>query len=380
MFESLSNLFSGFGKKQGGSVLGIDIGTSSIKAVQIKRKNGRAVLETYGELSLGPYSGKSIGEATNLPLEKVIEALNDLLKEKEVNITTRNCGVSIPFASSLISVIEMPVMPLKQLSTMVPLEARKYIPVPISEVALDWSVIPKDKNPESEEPKVGISNEPNSNVVPKIEVLIVALHNETIAKYKQIVEKSALDASFFEIEIFSNMRSVLDQEVNPVMIIDMGANTTKLFIVERGILRSSHMINTGSQNITSSLSKSLGISMTDAEVLKREKGTLGVANGIGIKDIISITLNYIFTEVNHIVLAYQKKYNKNISKIILVGGGSALKGIVDIAKENFQTEVVGGDPFAKVLAPAFLEKILRETGPEFAVAVGVALRKLQEYD
>ncbi len=63
---------------------------------------------------------------------------------------------------------------------------------------------------------------------------------------------------------------------------------------------------------------------------------------------------------------------------MLVGGGSALKGVADFAKNSFQVEVVAGDPFSKVVAPAFLEKILRETGPEFAVSVGVALRCLQE--
>lgn len=66
--------------------------------------------------------------------------------------------------------------------------------------------------------------------------------------------------------------------------------------------------------------------------------------------------------------------------MLLVGGGSALKGVVDVAKNIFQTEVVAGDPFSKVVAPAFLEKVLKETGPEFAVAVGIALRKLQELD
>jgi len=62
----------------------------------------------------------------------------------------------------------------------------------------------------------------------------------------------------------------------------------------------------------------------------------------------------------------------------LVGGGSALKGIVDVAKNMFQTEVVAGDPFGKVVAPAFLEKVLKDTGPEFTVALGAALRRLQE--
>ena len=78
------------------------------------------------------------------------------------------------------------------------------------------------------------------------------------------------------------------------------------------------------------------------------------------------------------VLNYERKYGKTLGKIVLVGGGSALKGLADLAQQSFQTPVVAGHPFSKTEAPAFLEKILEETGPEFAVAVGVALRRLQE--
>ena len=231
---SISNLFG----KKSQSVLGVDIGSSSIKVVQLARKNGHPVLETYGELSLGQYAGKSVGEATSLPTEKIVEAINDMLKEKEVNISTRICGVAIPFASSLISVIEMPLVKKVQLDQMIPIEARKYIPVPISEVTLDWYIIPKDKTPE--EVAASGPNNPAALVsTPKVEVLIVALHNETIARYKEIITKTALEASFFEIEIFSTMRSILDQEVSPILIVDMGATNTKLYIVERGVLRSS---------------------------------------------------------------------------------------------------------------------------------------------
>ncbi|MES2213552.1 MAG: type IV pilus assembly protein PilM [Patescibacteria group bacterium] len=370
MFDFLSNLF----KKPNQSVLGIDIGSSAIKIVQLRRKGGRAILETYGELSLGPYANKSIGESTNLSEEKIIEALNNLIKEKEVNVTSRECGIAIPFSASLMSVIELPPVNMKQIASIVPLEARKYIPVPISEVSLDWSVIPPDRNPGVEQ-KLDMDGKP---IPPKTEVLIVAIHNDTITRYKNIVAATGLSASFFEIEIFSTLRSILDQEVTPMLIVDMGATSTKVYIVERGILRASHMINRGGQSITTVLSKSLGLSVDDAEIMKRDKGIQGTANGIGVKDVVTVTLDFIFSEANHVVLAYQKKYNKNVSKVILVGGGSALKGVVDVAKRNFQTEVIGGDPFSKVVAPAFLENILKETGPEFAVAVGVALRKLQE--
>lgn len=371
--SSILAFLSGLFKKKEPVAMGIDIGTSAIKIVQIKKKNGQAVLETYGELALGPYAGKTVGQAAILPSEKIAQALVDLMKEKEVNITTKKCAISIPFSASFMSVIEMPEVSSKQLATMVPLEARKYIPVPISEVALDWSVIPKS---EVEVEAVEDASPTAPPHQPKVDVLIVAIHNETIAKYQDVVTKAGLEAGFFEIEIFSTMRAVLDEALRPVMIIDMGATSTKLYVVERGIIRSSHTINRGSQDITSAISKSLGIPLDQAEVMKRQVGALGSDKNL--TDIIIVTLDYIFAEVSNALLSFEKKYNKAISKVILVGGGSALKGLAELAGNNFKTEVVSADPFSKVTAPAFLESILKETGPEFAVAIGLALRKLSE--
>lgn len=367
-------LFSKFFKRDEPAALGVDIGSSAIKIVQIKKKNSQAVLETYGELALGPYAGLGVGQAVALSSDKIAQALTDLMKEKEVNITTKKCGLSIPFASSLMSMIEMPEVSAKQLSVMVPLEARKYIPVPISEVMLDWSVIPR--NALQMEDSAEDSPSKLSPALAKIDVLVVAIHKETIARYQEIVAKSALEASFFEIEIFSTMRAVLDEMLRPVMIIDIGAASTKLYVVEHGIIRASHTINRGSQDITLTISKALGLPPGPAEVMKRQMGLTGSDKNL--TDIIVLTLDYIFTEVNSTLLAFEKKYNKTVSKIILVGGGSALKGLSELAKNNFKTEVISADPFNKVSAPAFLENILRETGPEFAVAIGLALRKLAE--
>jgi len=370
----LKNLFKFFNKAEP-VALGIDIGSSAIKIVQLTKKNGQAVLETYGELALGPYAGQGIGQAAVLAPEKIAEALVDLMKEKEVNITTKKCGISIPFSSSFMSVIEMPEVSAKQLAVMVPLEARKYIPVPISEVTLDWSVVPKsevqveDLEDISATPKV-------TPPLPKVDVLIVAIHNETIARYQEIVTKAGLEAGFFEIEIFSTMRAVLDDALRPVMIMDMGATSTKLYVIERGIIRTSHTINRGSQDITSTISKSLGIPLDQAEVMKRQVGALGADRNL--TDVIIVSLDYIFAEISNALLSFEKKHNKTISKVVLVGGGSALKGLAELAQNNFKTEVVSADPFSKVSAPAFLENILKETGPEFAVAIGLALRKLAE--
>src|SRR3989344_8400887 len=137
-FKAIADLF----KKSGDSILGIDIGSSSIKAVQLRKRSGQALLETYGEIALGPYSGLEIGRATHLPAERLSEALNDVLRES--NTTTKKCGIAIPLPSSMVSLIEMPALSPSQLATMIPLEARKYIPVPINEITLDWWVIPED--------------------------------------------------------------------------------------------------------------------------------------------------------------------------------------------------------------------------------------------
>jgi type IV pilus assembly protein PilM len=366
----ISSLISKFFKKEG-SVLGIDIGSSAIKIVQIKKKHGKAVLETYGELALGPYAGIEVGRAANLPPEKVVEAIKDILREAKT--TTVSCGASLPLSASLIIFVNIPPVPEKQIGDVIAIEARKYIPVPLSEVLLDWSLIPKEEGYVSDEKTEKAEKQMS-------EVLIVAIHNENIQTYQSIMSGSGLAPSFYEIEIFSSIRAVVDQGMGTAMIIDMGARATKLYIVERGILRSSHIINKGSQDITLALSKALSISVSEAENLKRVHGLKGGAEYKELTEIVTVNLDYVFYEANSTLLNYQKKFSKNVSKVILTGGGVLLKGFTELAKISFQTDIVYANPFAKLETPAFLSAEFAQAGPEFAVAIGAALRRLGEIE
>lgn len=371
MFVSMgfmSRLFSS-GEK---SVLGIDIGSSSIKVVELRRQGGKAVLQTYGELALGPYANTEIGRATNLEAKDVGKALADLLRECKA--TSKTCGVAIPFNSSLISIIEIPAVSQRELATIVPIEARKYIPVPIAEVSLDWSVIPRSKDaPDFNQTAIkdGVKKD-------KIDVLMVAIHNDTIKRYQDIVKAANLEALFFEIEIFSTIRALLENNPEPVMVLDMGAASTKLYIVERGIIRNSHTINKGSQDITLSLSSVLGISIEQAELLKRGLIPPRAGQETSIQEVFSSVLGYIFTDTQRVLLNYQKKYGKSLNKVYLVGGGVKLRGFIEDARKGLQVDVIPGDPFSKVEMPAFLQSMVNVTGPEFTVAVGIALRRLQD--
>ncbi len=361
-----------FGGGTGGSAVGIDIGSSAIKVVEIKKKGGKAVLETYGSISLGSYADTDIGRVTNLPIEKTVEALKEVLKQS--GVTTNSSAFSIPIQSSLIFTISLPSQVKEsEVSSVVSTEARKYIPLPITEVSLDYFILPK-KEPSFEE-----ANNPDlPSVLPeKTEVLVVAIQNDAVSKYRSIVSQCSLEAGFFEIEIFSSVRANFEHELSLVLLVDLGASSTKLSLVEFGMVKSHHTINRGGADISSSISQSLNIPFPKAEEIKKEFGLFENPAEKSLADIIKVHIDYIFSETNNVLLGYEKKYGKTISKVIFTGGGSLLKGLKEVASNNFRAEIEIGHPFSKVGAPEFLGKVLETTGPEFAVALGLALRKLQ---
>ncbi len=371
--NSLTKIFSS--ETSNKEALGIDIGSSAIKVVQLKKKNGKAVLETYGILSLGPYGNTEIGSVTNLKTEDIARALVDVIKES--NVTIKSAVTAIPSLSSLIFTLSLPnKISENQLEKIIPIEARKYIPVPISEVTLDWSVIPQEEESFEKEEINQNKDEANPNTdQAKIEVLVVAIHNDTLERYREILKKTELNSDSFEMEIFSNIRSSFNHDLAPVLLIDFGASKTKVSIVESGVVRVFHVVNRGAQDLSRNISQALGITFDEAEKLKREVGLDAKINP-QVQNIVKLSVDYIFSDIRSVVLAYEKKYNKNISKVVLAGGGSMLRGLFEQAKENFQTEVIYSNPFSKTESPAFLQPILETSGPEFSVAVGLALRQL----
>jgi type IV pilus assembly protein PilM len=380
MAFSLGKIFSqvqGMVPKSESSFLGVDIGASSVKIVQLRASRGIAVLETYGEIALGPYGNQPIGKAVKLPPEKTAEAITDLMKE--ANITSRVGGVSIPFSGSLVSVLDLPNVDEEQLKRIVPIEARKYIPVPVSEVSLDWFIIPKEEGDQSAFDQL----QDKAPVRAKgQEVFLVAIHNDLLHQYQTIMATAGLSVNFFEIEIFSALRSALGHGIAPILVVDLGAATTKMYIVERGIVRLTHLMTQGGQHMTETLARTLEWDFDKSERVKRERGLIdstaySVDENDKIKTALLSTLSRIFSEVNRVLLSYGQRYNKNVAHVVLTGGGASLPGLAAFAKQNLSAEVDVANPFGHTEAPAFLEGVLREIGPGFAVSVGLSLRNLR---
>ncbi len=363
--------------ESGESVVGVDIGSSAIKVVQVKEKGGKVVLETYGEIATGPYGGQVLGQAALLPPEKMAEALKDLFRE--ANITAKRVAFAIPMRSSLLKIVEIPEFNEKQLSSIIPIEARKYIPVPVSEVELDWWVIPRQQY--AEEPDVEGAEEvaKQKERGKQIEVLLVAIHKEILSRYRSVVKTLGLETKTFEVETFSTIRSLMSRDITPTAIVDIGAATSKLSIIDYGIVKVSNTINKGGQDATLALATALSVPFPEAEKMKREQGLVGTAtSGTATSGVASSSFEYVFHEAQKFIADYEKRTTRIVRKMILVGGGALTKGIVPLAESVFGAEIHLGDPFAKTEAPAFLAEVLREAGPEFAPAIGLALREISE--
>ncbi len=342
------------------SVIGIDIGSSSLKVVQLRKDHGKAVLETYGELALGPYGGSEVGQATNLTADQITETLKDLLREAKV--TTTSCALSIPYARSLLTLVELPYRKDSQeQKTVIELESRKYIPVPITEVQLDWFIVPE------------METEGREIDRKTVRVLLVAVHNDELKLLQSIVSGAGLTSSFYEIEIFSTIRAVVNEAVRVVMVLDVGAASTKAYVVERGVVALSHAISAGSQDITRAISISKNLSIKSAEELKKKDGISGDEGGSP-----ELVFGRIFSEAHRVLIQYETAHKKPVTAMVLTGGGGVTKELATYARKFFSIDVVVADPFAKTEVPAFMRTVLQEIGPEFAVAVGLALRKLEE--
>ncbi len=299
ILNGLKQFFSGlFGTKKDNVAVGIDIGTSSIKVVQIKREGGVAVLDTYGALALGQYGeGGSVGQVTNLDAQTLAKALGDVLAE--THITSKNVVLGLPSVSCIIFILQLPAaVEERDFGVVIPNEAKKFIPVSMNDVSLDWYVIPRREDSGDESRTLS-----ESGGEARISVLVVATLNETLVKYTEIMQKAGLPMDALEIEVFSHIRSVLTRELFPVMIVDIGASKTKLSIIEHGIVETFRLANKGSQDITLAIAHSLEIPFDKAESIKKEYGLVPNIEHPKIEEIIKVHLSDIFQEINGNILA-----------------------------------------------------------------------------
>ncbi len=361
--QQFQNVFSLFGHKEK-SILGVDIGSSSIKVVQLRKEKERAVLETYGELSLSNYGKTDGGRNVILVNDKLKEALTDVIRESQAKAS--RAVVSIPLKNSFITTMTMPELSPNELKEAVSYEARKYIPIPLAETTIDWWVLPPQST-ESATTSLGSAGRQF------VSVLLVAVPNDVIEKYKNIFTGVGIAIEAFEIESFALARAA-HAEGGASMVMDMGASSTKVALIDGGVVRMAHSISQGSWGLTQSLQQSLGLDFERAEALKKEFGIIRRPETQGAVSVLEPLVDALAVEAERFLLDWKRKGGRGISKVSLAGGGALLRGIDAVMVKKFGVEAEIINPFSKVIYPSFLEPSLKEIGPAFSNAVGLALR------
>lgn len=358
MFK-LEKLFSASGKSATPeSVVGIDLGTTSIKVVEVESRNGMLVLKTYGELQLGPYGNAPLGNIATLDESKKTNALSDIMKEAGVSAKT---GVlALPLSSSFVTIMSLTAKPDEDIEPRVRVEARKYIPIPLADVTLDWTEL----RPLGNSPKT------------VREVLIAAVQNDAYAQMTAIMQAVQKFSQPSEIELFSAMRALEQPKQTSVAIIDLGGSTSKLYITHEGMLRKIHRVRIGGVQATARVAELTGLGYEEAENLKRNFKH-GGQHEDDVKRAVVSTFERPLQEFKRVLAQHETKVGSAVSRIVLTGGTAAFAEMQPFASYMFDRSVEVANPFSKVAYPAFMEERLRDISPTFCVALGAALRPFE---
>ncbi len=373
----------GLFKQKQKSCLGIDIGTSSIKVVQLKHNEERYKLETYGELQTYGYLEKLNDPVQTKSLKilesQVVEMIRRIIRESEAS--AKQTIMSIPVFSSFISVIDLPPMSEKELPRALIFEAKRHIPIALSEVRIDWKIISKEKTTSSKPYKHSVLSFLQSSSKKdlfKFRVLLVAVPKEVITKYLRIAKTLGLKLLALELESFSYIRSLIGNDQSTSCILDFGARSTSFSIADKGFIQMSHSLDIAGTELTKTLSHGAGVDFRRAEMYKRERGLdkKEMSEGREIRDILLTLIDQVILEMKRIIDSYQNKTKRKITKLVLSGGSSNLIGLEEYLKKELKIDVMVGNPWARVSYLPVLEPALKEIASKFAVAIGLAMREI----
>jgi type IV pilus assembly protein PilM len=356
----LSKLFSSFSSSQrslSARAVGIDIGSSSVKVVELEERENILTLTTYGETQLGPYDGKPVGESVVLNAQKEQQALIDVFRESAVK--AERAVLAIPLSASFVTIMNMKSSPGEDLEPRIRVEARKYIPTQISEVTLDWAEVASTTEGEGSR-----------------DILVAAIQNDALKRFGALTEFVGLPQSPSEIECFSAIRGLAADGDAESAIIDVGAVSIKLYIVKQGLLQRMHRHRAGGALATKRMAEVLESTFDEAEVKKREV-TTSASHFRDLERAHRSTYDRALGEFRHVIDDYENALGVQLGKVYLSGGGAVFPGFAGQVSEILQKDTVLATPFAKVAYPAFMEDLTRSIGPSFAVALGAALRAFE---
>lgn len=336
--------------------MGIDIGSTGVKLVELKRYQGELKLMTYG-FSECPENAKLNWQDKTKITAGVINKIQKKSKSQS------NTAVSaLPTFSVFSSILNLASVSDKELSSAVHWEAKKVVPLPLEEMILDWKKIKVEEDKDKD----------------GIRVLLTGAPQALVKKYIKIFKEANINLLSLETETFSLIRSLLGSDKSIVMLVEFGASTTDVTIVDQGIPILNRSIDVGGEKITKAISQSLDIGNEKAEQFKYDLSMGSLDSGEEeLPRVVAETISPVVNEIKYAINLFQTKHRKNTEKIILSGGSSLLPDLTGYLGKILDMKVIIGDPWSRISYPEDLKPLLSEIGPRMAVAIGLAIRELE---
>ena len=360
-----------FGGKKSNSFLGVDIGGSSIKMVELASDNGRAKLVTYGYLERSTAARKENYIDTPDEAAEIIKKV-----AHSAGVTTKKANTALPAPLVFSSIITLPNFDAKDINSrdkitaLANQEASKILPMPIEEMVLDWKIVgdTEDLKKKKAGDKVNLR------------LLITAAGKNLIQKYIDIFKKSGLELVSLETESFAQIRALIGKDMSTIMTVDVGAVSTDVSIIDGGVPHYDRSVNVGGLDITKEIAKVLNIDIAQAEQFKRDlnaKPELQKKVPVNLQKMFDPILN----EVKYVMNAFIKQpdnRDKKVEKIIMSGGSAYIPGLGSYFTEALDIRSFIGDPWARVIYPEELKDILFNIGPRFSIAIGLAMQGIEK--
>jgi type IV pilus assembly protein PilM len=345
-----------FGKKD---TIGLDIGSSYLKVVQLKEKKGGYELEAFDMMPLPP---ELIVEGSIIDSLRLVESIKDLLKKARVK--AKQCVLGIAgHASVIIRRISLPEMTEEELSESIKFEAEQYVPFDVEDVAIDFQIL-------------GPKEEPG-----QMDVMLVAVKKDIINEYISVVREAGLTPVIVDVNSFAlgNMYEI-NYEIEPdrnVALVNIGATTINLNVLKGGVSVFTRDSSMGSNLQTESLQKDFSLSFESAERLKTGESVENVSDNDA-QAAMAAASEEIVGEISRSIDYFRSTmFHEDIHEVMLSGGGSLVKGFPELLSERVGLEVRLAEPLKNINVPGKFDiAYIEDMQCMAAVAVGLAIRRV----
>ncbi len=348
------------------TIIGLDIGSSSVKVINLRKTKRGYELLNFG---IAPLPPQTIVDSSLMNSGAVVEAIRRLIQSQ--GIKTKECALSVSGHSVIIKKITLPQMTKAELENSIQWEAEQYIPFDINDVNVDVQIL-----------------NPTSSEQGQMDVLLVAAKKDLIYDFTAVASEAGLKATIVDVDAFAVSNAFeanyqISQD-ETIALVNVGSNVTNIVVIANRTNAFTRDITIGGNQFTEEIQKQLGLSYEEAEDLKLG-GDAGVdADSVipqEVESVIQEVADSLSSEIRRSLEFYQATNQEGeINKLYLCGGTSKLSTLRTILESRVSIPVEIMDPFrnVKINPKIFDVDFIRNVAPMATVAVGLGLRRFED--